>query len=99
MDNNITRPTIETVLERISTMEGRLTERIDGVNEQLNGLTDRFDGLTGRVDGLSERVDKLTGRFDAWEEDLNIRLDRIESVASRTRSDLLDLRVDFRDLT
>ncbi len=66
MEDKETRPTIETVLERISTMEGRLTERMDG---------------------LTERVDKLTGGFDAWEEELNIRLDRIESVASRTRSD------------
>jgi len=62
MDEKVTKPTIETVLERMDAMEGR----------------------------LNQRIDKLEQRLDS-------RLDRIESVASGTRSEMLELRADFRD--
>ena len=39
---------------------------------------------------LNQRIDKLEQRLDS-------RLDRIESVASGTRSEMLELRADFRD--
>jgi hypothetical protein len=52
MDEKVTKPTIETVLERIADMEERL----------------------------------------------GVRLDRIESVGNATRSEMLDLRADFREL-
>lgn len=57
-----TKPTIETVLERINGLEQRISERIDALEERLDS-----------------------------------RLDRIESVANMTRSEMLDLRADFRD--
>ena len=77
MEEKVTKPTIETVLERMVAMEGRLTDRMDG-------LTERMDGLTGHVNALEER--------------LNTRLDRMESLGNMTRSEMLDLRIDFRDV-
>ncbi len=73
MDEKVTKPTIETVLERIGAMEERLSQRMDAREERLN-----------------QRIDKLELRLDS-------RLDRIESVASGTRSEMLELRADFRD--
>ena len=69
MDEKVTKPTIETVLERIASMEGRINLRIDGLEQHIVGLELRLDS----------------------------RLDRIESVASGTRSEMLELRADFRD--
>ena len=84
MEEKVTKPTIETVLERMVAMEGRLTDRMDGLTERMGGLTERMDGLTGHVNALEER--------------LNTRLDRIESLGNITRSEMLDLRIDFRDV-
>ncbi len=62
-----TKPTIETVLERISEMHSDMQARLDRA-----------------VDGL--RVEMKVG------------FDRIESIASGTRSEFLTLRADFREL-
>jgi hypothetical protein len=63
MDEKVTKPTIETVLERMNAMEQR-------INERMNDMEERF----------------------------GVRLDRIESVGNLTRSEMLDLRADFREL-
>jgi predicted nucleic acid-binding Zn-ribbon protein len=58
-----TKPTIETVLERISALEGGVNNRLDKMQEQLG-----------------------------------IRLDRIESEVKQTHSELYSLRADFTEL-
>ena len=73
MDEKVTKPTIETVLERIAAIEERSNQRMDAMEERLN-----------------QRIDKLELRLDS-------RFDRVESVASGTRSEMLELRADFRD--
>ena len=73
MDEKVTKPTIETVLERMAAIEERTNQRMDAMEERLN-----------------RRIDKLELRLDS-------RFDRVESVASGTRSEMLELRADFRD--
>jgi predicted nucleic acid-binding Zn-ribbon protein len=80
MDERVTKPTIETVLERMDAMEERISQRMDATNLRMDAMEER----------LSQRIDKLEQRLDS-------RLDRIESVASGTRSEMLELRADFRD--
>lgn len=58
-----TKPTIETVLERINEMRGEMLER-----------------------------------FKELRVELDVRFDRVESIASGTRSEFLTLRADFREL-
>jgi len=84
MDEKVTKPTIETVLERFAAMEKRLNQRTDAMEERINQ----------RMDGIEERINR---RIDGLEQRLDSRLDRIESVASGTRSEMLELRADFRD--
>lgn len=62
-----TKPTIETVLERINTLEERINANVDA-------------------------------KIAALEERLEIRLDRIESLANTTRAEMLGLRADFKEL-
>ena len=73
MDEKVTKPTIETVLERMAAIEERTNQRMDAMEERLN-----------------QRIDKLELRLDS-------RFDRVESVANGTRSEMLELRADFRD--
>lgn len=58
-----TKPTIETVLERINALEAGVNNRLDKMQEQLS-----------------------------------IRLDRIESEVKQTHSELYSLRADFTEL-
>ncbi len=66
MSENITRPTLDTLLERMN-------------------------ALAEQVNVLAERMDK---GFAA----INVRLDRIESLASTTRGEMLSMRADFTEM-
>ena len=88
MDEKVTKPTIETVLERMAGMEQRLNQRMDAVEGRLS---QRMDGMSQRMDGMSQRIEGM-------EKGLGVRLDRIESVVHTTRGEMLELRADFREL-
>ena len=84
MDEKVTKPTIETILERMGAMEERINQRMEAMEERTNQ----------RMGAMEERINQ---RIDGLELRLDSRLDRLESVASRTRSEMLELRADFRD--
>ena len=106
MDEKVTKPTIETVLERMTVMEERiiritgmgerLDERFTGLDERVFRLDERLAGLDGRVVGLDQRVSELYKRMSVSEDRLHARLDRMESVINATRGDSLELRTDIR---
>lgn len=50
------------------------------------------------IETVLERINALAMHIDNRFEALEIRLDRIESEASKTRSEMLALRADFREL-
>ena len=60
-DDLTTKPTIETILERLAAMEGRLVERMDA----------RFDALEERVERLESSVDRFAAA--AYEARADIR--------------------------
>lgn len=77
--NADTKPTLETILERI--------------NDLRQEMSRRFDEQDGRFDEHDKRFDeqkKILADFD-------VRIVRIEGVATMTRSDLVNLRADFRE--
>jgi len=96
MDENVTKPTIETVLIRMDAMEQRLGERIEATEQRLDAKIEALDSsVNERIEASEQRVGQ---RMTAFEERLGSRLDRIEGLASTTRGEVLDLRADFRDL-
>ena len=88
-DEKSTRPTIETVLERINTLEERMNERFDA---KLGALEERIDAK------IDAKVDGLEGRLTVKIDHLDVRLDRLEAVVNATRGDMLDQRVEMREL-
>jgi hypothetical protein len=82
-DDKVTKPTIETVLERIVSLEERFSGRIDSLEARMNA---RFDGVDARFGQLDTRLDEL-----------DIKLDRVGSAAHSTRGEMLELRADFRE--
>ena len=93
MDEKVTKPTIETVLERMAGMEGRLNGRMDAMEGCVN---QRMDAMEER---LSQRMDGIEVRMGGLEERLSQRMDGLEVGMDRTRSVVFELRADFRELT
>jgi len=115
MDEKVTKPTIETVLERMAGMEERLNQRISMSEDRVNGRMDAMEGrlnqrismseerVNQRMDGLeerlSQRMDGIEVRMGGLEERLSQRMDGLEVGMDRTRSVVFELRADFRELT
>lgn len=87
-DELTTKPTIETVLERISVFDTKLGNLIDQ-------LDSRFDQLASKVES---RIDQLEAQMTARFEQVYIEIDRVASVAHSTKGEMLALRVEFREL-
>jgi len=85
MDEKVTKPTIETVLERMNAMEQRLGDRIGALDVSVSE----------RIIASEQRVGE---RIDALEERLDRRLDRMENLITINRSEFLELRMDYRDV-
>jgi hypothetical protein len=85
MDEKVTKPTIETVLERVQLLEERLSKGFDA------RLIETEHRLGQRIDAAEHR---LNHKIDAIE----TRLDRIEALTSTFRAEVLNLRADFREL-
>ena len=65
-DEAITKPTLETVLERINDLRGEIVS--------------------------------LRTEFNTFREQVEVSLDRIESMTNLTRHEMLTLRMDFREI-
>lgn|GEM_PF-1609462 len=81
-----TKPTLETILERI--------------NAQGDVMRAGFAGVNGRLDSVGMRLDRVEIRLDRVEirlDQVDTRLDRVESRLDRVHSMVLDLRADFKD--
>jgi archaellum component FlaC len=100
-----TKPTIETVLERIASFENgfgirfeelqeQVKDRFDRVDERLARVDERFDSVDERFNSVDERFNRVDERFDRIENEL----DRVASLAHSTKAELLTLRADFREL-
>ena len=110
MSNNhedaMTKPTLETILERINSLG-------DNVEGQISGLRRDFDYLRTDVGLLKTDVGllktdvgllktdfaALRNEFQLFRGEVEIRLDRIEGMTNQTRSEFLNFRADFKELS
>lgn len=83
-DDMTTRPTIETVLERIGAFDQKVDDRI-------TALAHKIDALERKVD---ERFDQVNARFSLVDNEI----DRLASVAHSTKAEMHTLRLDFREM-
>ncbi len=80
-----TKPTIETVLERIIAFEQAINARFDAFEQGINARFNTFE------QGINARLHKFEARVE-------VRFDRIESEVKITHSEMFTLRADFREL-
>lgn len=82
-DEAQTKPTIETVLERINLLGENLQGQISELQSDLHVV---------KTEGRS-----LRDEFQLFRGEVEIRLDRIEGMTNQTRAEMLNLRADFRE--
>ena len=96
-DNLDTKPTIETVLQRINALAEKMDAQstdIKDIKKDIAELGTRLDEELGKVHArLDTELGKINERLDEYEE----RFDRLESVSFKTRSEFVDMRADFRE--
>jgi DNA anti-recombination protein RmuC len=82
-----TRPTIETVLERINSLSEHVDERINS----LSGYVDE------RINALSEHMDTRFNLSDTSLERIDARLDRLQGAMLDLRADFKSLRMQVKE--
>jgi hypothetical protein len=87
-----TKPTIETVLERMNEMRGELLGEMNGMRGEMNGMRGE---LSGEINKLR---DEMSGEIRKLRVEMQAGFDRVESIATGTRAEFLTLRADFREL-
>jgi chromosome segregation ATPase len=78
-----TRPTIETVLERI-----------DALDQKLEG---RIDGLGARMDGVEHQVNSMRSEAVNLRSDMNAGLKQVGRKIATLNDNVLTIQSDFRD--
>jgi len=85
-----TKPTIETVLERlsavvsmISDMDSRITNRFDALEARMSGVESCLNALEGRVSRIESRLEALEARVSGVESRLDALEVRVSGVESR----------------
>ncbi len=107
-----TKPTIETVLERLSAMESRITNRLDALETQVSGFGVRLDALETQVSGFGARLDALEtqvsgfgARLETLEtqvtegfQKVNKTLEHMKHKVEIMTQDIMDMRASLRAL-
>jgi hypothetical protein len=103
-DELATKPTIQTVLERINAFEDRLQNQIGELQNEVALLkTDvgvlKTDLVLLKNDVGLIRFDLASFRdeFQLFRGEMEIRIDRIEGMTNQSRAEMLNLRADFRE--
>lgn len=82
-DDLNTKPTIETVLERINALAEKMDAQSTDIKKDIAEFKARFE----------EELGKVNERLDAHE----VRFDRLEKITLQTRLEFVELREDFRE--
>ena len=92
-DDMITKPTIETILERIVAFEARFEQRFDKLEKRTD---DRFDQFEKRFEQFEKRTDERFDRFEQFQKRTDERFERFEQFQKRTdeRFDRLEKEFD-----
>jgi hypothetical protein len=85
-----TKPTIETVLERINQFG-------DNLQGQLNSLLADVALVKSDLGSVKSEMTALRNEFQLFRGEMEIRIDRVEGMTNQTRAEMLNLRADFRE--
>ena len=93
-DEAITKPTLETVLERINDLRGEIVS----LRTEFNTFRDEQNDFREELHTLHEELNTFRTEQNAFREKVEVSFDRIESMTNLTRHEMLNLRMDFREI-
>ena len=96
-DEAQTKPTIETVLERINSLGVNLQEQLSLLQGEFNIVRADVGSLKSDIGSVKSDVAGLRSEFQLFRGEMEIRIDRIEGMTNQTRAEMLNLRADFRE--
>jgi hypothetical protein len=89
-DDAATKPTLETVLERINDFRNS-TE--SGIADLRTSMEQRFEAVDNRFGRIENRLETIEDRLET----MDARMDRIEVETLTLKADFRDFRRDIRD--
>jgi hypothetical protein len=100
-DEIATKPTIQTVLERLNAFEDRLQNQIGALEHrlqsQIGALQTDVALLKNDVGLIRFDLSSFRDEFQLFRGEMEIRLDRVEGMTNQSRAEMLNLRADFRE--
>jgi len=100
-----TKPTIETILERLSAMESRSAARESQIISRLEALETQVSSFGGRLETLETQVSSFGARLDALEtqvtegfQKVNKTLEHMKHKVEIMTQDIMDMRASLRAL-
>ncbi|HEX8747646.1 MAG TPA: hypothetical protein VF717_10645 [Pyrinomonadaceae bacterium] len=92
-DGAPTNPMLETILKEMRAGFDSMNERFTNMETRLSGMEERLSGVETRVSSVERRLHTIeTQLFN-----IDIRLDQIDGIASKAHSEVMFLRVDFKE--
>jgi len=98
-EDAMTKPTLETILERINNLGDNLQGQISGLRKDFDSFRIDVGSLKTDVGSLKTDFAALRDEFQLFRGEVEIRLDRIEGMTNQTRSEFLNFRADFKELS
>jgi hypothetical protein len=86
-DESQTRPTLDTILERINALGTELRGSIESLRQEVNG----------NAESLRQEVNAFRVVVEDRLEQIETRLDRSQGIALEARADVRELRADLRN--
>jgi predicted nucleic acid-binding Zn-ribbon protein len=101
MENNFedarTKPTIETILERINLLGTTLGGQIAELKLEVSEVKSDVSTLKSDMEFVKSDLTSFHKEFREFREEIDSRIDRIEGMTNKTRSEFLELRINFRE--
>jgi hypothetical protein len=92
-----TKPTIETVLQRINALGDNLQGQLTSIHADVGTLKYEVGTLKSELGALTIELGSFRNEFQLFRGEMEIRIDRIEGMTNQTRAEMLNLRADFRE--
>ena len=96
-ESAMTKPTIETVLNRINALGENLQVQLNSLHADVGILKSDVATLKSDVGSLKTELTSFRNEFQLHRAEMTVRINRIDGMSNQTRADTLNLRADFEE--
>jgi peptidoglycan hydrolase CwlO-like protein len=101
-DENVTKPTMNTILERIDDLRSHFDTEIGSIRTDIRSIRTDIASIHSQMGSLALRVDgvesSLKSEIDSLRTETKIGFDRVRSEVKLLHSHILDMRADITEV-